>query len=131
MKIKNFLFLIRKDPKDIMLSMMLNSSLGFVMFFIRSCETNFYSVLECNCFRNFNEYESNEERNTEKIKNKTLITMISSNMNLEFMCCILYGLTEIFYKKKCRKNKMRMTNNENEENIGRNTTNQIIDLNGI
>ena len=26
--------------------------------------------------------------------------MISSNLNVEFMCCILYGMTEILEKKK-------------------------------
>ncbi len=93
--------------------MMLNSSLGFVMFFIRSCETNFYSVLDCNCIiKNYNENESNEEKKVQLKKNETLISMISSNMNLEFMCCILYGLTEIFYKKKARKHKMPITTNE-------------------
>lgn len=106
--------------------MMINSSLGFVMFFIRSCETNFYSVLDCNCFRNYNENESNEENNAERNKKKTLISMISSNMNLEFMCCILYGLTEIFYKKKARKNKMRITNNEDNRLDKRDTICNIV-----
>ena len=41
------------------------------------------------------------EKNTKKkFKKKGASSMISSNLNVEFMCCILYGLTHIFQKNK-------------------------------
>ena len=37
-----------------------------------------------------------------KMKNnkKGVTSMISSNLNVEFMCCILYGMTDIFFKNQ-------------------------------
>ena len=41
------------------------------------------------------------EKNTpKKFKKKGASSMISSNLNAEFMCCILYGMTHIFKKNK-------------------------------
>ena len=40
-------------------------------------------------------------KSSNKNKNKkTAASMISSNLNVEFMCCILYGMTDIFVKNK-------------------------------
>jgi len=113
MKIFNIKIFLEKKPNNLMINLMINSLLGFIMFFIRSCETNFYSVLNCNCFKYNNNSENIEANNNEMNKKQTLISMISANMNLEFICCILYGLTDIFYKKKHRKNKIKLTNDSN------------------
>ena len=41
------------------------------------------------------------DNNTKKkFKKKGASSMISSNLNVEFMCCILYGMTHIFQKNK-------------------------------
>ena len=37
-----------------------------------------------------------------KSRKKGASTMVSSNLNVEFICCILYGLTDIFMKNKYR-----------------------------
>ena len=43
------------------------------------------------------------EKNPTKKKNvKGASSMISSNLNVEFMCCILYGMTDIFMKNKIK-----------------------------
>jgi len=108
MKIKNFCLLINKETSNIMFSFMINSLIGLVMFFIRSCETNFYSVLDCHFFTN----SRIDELDKDNKKQKTLISMISANMNLEFMCCILYGLSDIFHYRKYRKDKYEFLKND-------------------
>ena len=70
------------------------------MFFIRSSETKFYKMLFCYfCKRN-----KNDEKNNNYFVDVPLTSIISRNMNLEFMCCILYGLSDIFNKNE-KKNK--------------------------
>jgi len=95
------LVLLNKEPIMLLKSLLGYSLIGTIMFFIRSCETNFYTVLECNCIMDYLEYTQDKETN----KNKTLISMISKSMNYEFMCCIMYGLSDIFYKKNLKNKK--------------------------
>ena len=40
-----------------------------------------------------------------KSKKKGVTSLITSNLNVEFMCCILYGMTDIFIKNQNRKAK--------------------------
>lgn len=70
------------------------------MFFIRSSETKFYQMLFCYfCKRN-----KKDGKNNNYFVDVPLTSIISRNMNLEFMCCILYGLSDIFNKNE-KKNK--------------------------
>ena len=41
-----------------------------------------------------------ENTSSKKSRKKGASSMISSNLNVEFMCCILYGMTDIFMKNK-------------------------------
>jgi hypothetical protein len=59
-------------------------SLGIITSFIKISEKLFF------CDRG----------SSKKSKKKGASSMISSNLNVEFMCCILYGMTEILEKKK-------------------------------
>jgi len=95
------LILLQKEPIMLLKSLLGYSLIGSIMFFIRSCETNFYTVLECDCIMDYLEYTNDKETN----KNKTLISMISKSMNYEFMCCIMYGLSDIFNKKNQKNQK--------------------------
>jgi hypothetical protein len=97
----------------------INLSMGTLLFFIRVLETNFYSTIFCqrNIKRKSSSYTDIKNNSiTENIsdvslnsdieeknemffeKDEPLTAIISRNLNLEFMCCILYGLTEIFVK---------------------------------
>jgi hypothetical protein len=80
-----------------------NVSVGLIMFFIRSFETNFYNMLCCYLCRKRDENKSNY------FVDIPLTSIISRNMNLEFMCCILYGLSDIFNKDDKRKRKRGST----------------------
>lgn len=94
------------------LSEMCSVIIGFVMFLIRASETNFYSKLFCR-YQNKkkNNLDQSIETGNEKEeitdnffeKDEPLTNIISKHMNLEFMCCILYGLSEIFSKTDKRK----------------------------
>jgi hypothetical protein len=77
-----------------------NLSIGMIMFFIRSFETNFYNIIFCYYFR---KNENNNNNRYNYFINVPLTSIISRNMNMEFMCCILYGLTDIFKKDQIRK----------------------------
>jgi hypothetical protein len=53
-----------------------------------------------------------------------LTVQISRNMNLEFMCCILYGLSNIFVrteKKKMSSDLTQYNNNNNTSQVLENT----------
>ena len=141
MKLNNFcIFFNGKPMMKLTHSFLLNSLIGIFMFFIRSCETNFYTVLDCNCYNLFKKREltKNNRKHKNEIKDdSTLITMISKNMNLEFMCCILFGLTEIFYNKENRRknslkkdfqiliNKKKIL--KNDENLFKKNENELIE----
>ena len=43
-----------------------------------------------------------------KSKKKGVTSLITSNLNVEFMCCILYGMTDIFIKNQNRKSTKKM-----------------------
>lgn len=75
-----------------------NVSVGIIMFFIRSSETNFYQMLFCYMCRRNNKKEGNDSDNY--FVSVPLTSIISRNMNLEFMCCSLYGLSDIFNKNE-------------------------------
>ena len=105
----------------IIISMFCNSSLSLILFFVKISETSI-----CICLKETqlaHQKEEIEEDETVEITkdstiNKTfqkrdtlnffendqpLAAMISRWMNVEFMCCILYGLTSIFEKIQKRK----------------------------
>lgn len=83
-------------PINFNLCLYCNVSIGLLMFFIRSFETNFYNKLCCYFCKN---------RKNNYFIDIPLTSIISRNMNLEFMCCILYGLSDIFAKDDRRKRK--------------------------
>lgn len=74
-----------------------NISVGIIMFFIRSSETNFYQMIFCYFCRKNNKDDKTSGRYFIDVP---LTSIISRNMNLEFMCCILYGLSDIFNKNE-------------------------------
>jgi len=77
----------------------INLSVGIIMFFIRSSETQFYQMLFCYlCKRN-----KKDGKNNNYFVDVPLTSIISRNMNLEFMCCILYGLSDIFNRNEKKK----------------------------
>lgn len=89
-----------KSPVSFNFCLYCNICIGMIMFFIRSLETNFYKMILCSFCRK-------KEGNSEQMYfiDKPLTSIISRNMNLEFMCCILYGLSDIFKKDEARKRK--------------------------
>lgn len=91
-----------------------NMSVGIIMFLIRSSETKFYQMLFCYfCKRN-----KKDGKNNNYFVDVPLTSIISRNMNLEFMCCILYGLSDIFNK----------TEKKNKSSIYEDYTMNILDL---
>ena len=58
--------------------------LGIIMSFLKISEKIFFC----------------DSTSTKKSRKKGASSMISSNLNVEFMCCILYGMTDIFMKNK-------------------------------
>ena len=67
------------DKKDIVIY-----SIGFVMFFIK--------ISDQLCVK---------DKKSKRKKSKAGVTsLITSNLNVEFMCCILYGMTDIFIKNQ-------------------------------
>ena len=58
--------------------------LGIIMSFVKISEKIFFC----------------DNTSTKKSRKKGASSMISSNLNVEFMCCILYGMTDIFMKNK-------------------------------
>ncbi len=81
-----------------------NLSISFIMFFFR--QPNLKKIL-FSCLKkkdNLNKYSVLHEEDSNFFgKDKPLTTVISCCMNLEFMCCILYGLSNIFEEIKKRK----------------------------
>lgn len=110
-------------------AIILSTFTGFIMFFIRVSETNFYYNLSCTKqnsnkteLRNSNLSDKNKDENSEAFfdKDQPLTAIISRNMNMEFMCCILFGLTEIFMKPERKQHKAsELTDN----NLNHNTSN--------
>jgi hypothetical protein len=81
-----------------------NLSISFIMFFFR--QPNLKKIL-FSCLKkkdNLNKFSVLHEEDSNFFgKDQPLTTVISSCMNLEFMCCILYGLNNIFEDMKNRK----------------------------
>lgn len=86
--------------KNFYFSLYFNLSVGGIMFLIRSSETKFYQIVFCN----FCKKSKKAENASNYFVDIPLTSIISRNMNLEFMCCILYGLSDIFNKNH-KKNK--------------------------
>jgi hypothetical protein len=105
-------------------ALILFSLLGFIQFFFRVSDTNFYNVVWRCVVRNvcfWKRKDTNEssidEKSKEGVSTMILIILISQLfdfffnneeplsklinklMNLEFMCCVLYGFKEIYLKK--------------------------------
>ena len=116
----NFIYYIinrnndEENPIFFSISILLHLSLGFVMSIIRASETNFYNFVFF-CKKNKNNIEKNylnlDEKNSNEKKiiqediiegfldpDQPLTVMISKTLNLEFMCCVLYGISTIYNK---------------------------------
>lgn len=89
--------IIEKMNLNLNFCLYFNISVGIIMFFIRSSETNFYQMIFCYFCRKNNKDGKNSGRYFVDVP---LTSIISRNMNLEFMCCILYGLSDIFNKNE-------------------------------
>lgn len=131
--------------------------IGIMMFPVRLSETNLSNYWANCCKKNkitqerkdgtdslFN-YNSDNEEKEERMNDNffaeslPLGEIIQKTMNLEFMCCILYGLTKIFKKQQ----KKISNANQNEDKINKvpsfievttpfvNSDNEEIDVNGI
>lgn len=66
-------------------------SLGFVMSLIK--------ISDQLCVR--------DKKSKKKSKKKGVTSLITSNLNVEFMCCILYGMTDIFIKNQNNSSKKK------------------------
>jgi hypothetical protein len=121
-KINVFMVLLGYEPNFYLkFSIHLNLFMGFVMFLIRASETNFYNKIFCKCSSNTKsvdvsrdkprQSESHEDSNFFD-SDEPLTAIISRNMNLEFMCCILFGLREIFMKSERRNKVSDISQNE-------------------
>ena len=82
----------------------LNLSIGMIMFFIRKPKTkkSFLSNKKNEIDESQSIITENESQNFFR-NDQNISSEISSFMNLEFMCCILYGLSDIFEEMKKRK----------------------------
>ena len=82
------------------------SSLGFIQFFFRVSDTKFYKIIWhfikkiffcCNKNNLTNESDSSLDF---VIEGESLTLIMNKLLNLEFIGCVLYGLTDIFSKRK-------------------------------
>lgn len=109
---------VDKNQPLFIISVFGNLSIGFILFFIKITET-----AVCKCSKKKKLEEINDElpsnitpstrMTIKKLKKRAtlnffekdqpLASLISSLMNVEFMCCILYGLTNIFEKIQLKK----------------------------
>jgi hypothetical protein len=109
LKLNEFVILLDWSPFYRRISMIIHMSMGFIMFLIRASETNFYNRIFCRkaAEKRTTINNSLDSTHTEDFfeRNQPLTAIISRNMNLEFMCCILYGLSEI-YMRPIKKVKM-------------------------
>jgi hypothetical protein len=111
-KINEFLVILNSENFIALeLGIILNIMMGSIMFLIRVSETSFYSMICCQAraqedssmnqsYNNITETLKEEVATQEAFfdKDQPLTAIITRNMNMEFMCCILYGLSEIFLK---------------------------------
>lgn len=106
------------------ISLVLHLSLGFIMFLIRASETKFYRYLMFWRKPSHDQYISSKHNSDESKKtegeltegfldpDQPLTVMINKTLNLEFMCCVLYGFSTIFSKSSSKK-----TDNPEESNL--------------
>jgi hypothetical protein len=130
-KVNEVLFVIsEKDSNNFIFleyGIILNTFMGFIMFLIRVTETNFYSKLFCYSEpveENLDLTKQDSNMSSDLIREKSnaaffdkdlpLTAIISRNMNMEFMCCILFGLSEIFMKPE-RKHKTSFENSQAQD----------------
>ena len=111
-------------------AIILHLSLGFIMFIIRASETKFYRVIFCQTNKNQNNYigssQGGDENEKKKIQgeitegfldpDQPLTVMINKTLNLEFMCCVLFGLSTIFSKTE-NKNEAKGSDTGEASNI--------------
>ena len=86
------------------ISIIFNLSIGIIMFFFRKpkIKKSSLSNKKIELDETTNIIEDNESENFFR-NDQYISSAISSLMNLEFMCCILYGLSNIFEEIKKRK----------------------------
>ena len=108
------------------ISIILHLSLGFIMFIIRASETDFYKIIFCQkSNKDKNIYIGNSlggDENEKKLQgeisegfldpDQPMTVMINKTLNLEFMCCVLFGLSTIFEKSERKKKDSDMDNFE-------------------
>ena len=142
----NFIYYIinrnndEENPIFFSISILLHLSLGFVMSIIRASETNFYNFVFF-CKKNKNNIEKNylnlDEKNSNEKKiiqeeiiegfldpDQPLTVMISKTLNLEFMCCVLYGISTIYDKNSKHMKKKNLIKDEEQK-----STDFLIDSN--
>lgn len=127
------------DLKDllILISLFCHSSLSVTLFFVKISETSVWKCLK----ETQQAHKKEEEDETLEVTNNStmiqntmkafkkkdtlnffdndqpLAAMISRWMNVEFMCCILYGLTSIFEKIQIKKKKKAERNERKQQSI--------------
>lgn len=100
-------------------SIIANLSLSFIMFFIRASETSFFKFFVCKK-KLQSPTISVDTRTTEKEggsfsdgfldPDEPLTAIINKTLNLEFICCVLYGLSQIFLRNDKSDEKLSMKN---------------------
>ena len=100
-------------------SIIVNLSLSFIMFFVRASETSFFKFFICKK-RLQSPTISVETRTGEKDggsfsdgfldPDEPLTAIINKTLNLEFICCVLYGLSQIFLRNDKSDEKLSMKN---------------------
>ena len=114
--------------------LILFSGLGFSHFFFRVSDTKFYTILGrclkkticCKSDKDLNDSSKDFSKNKNSLMDfffttdEPLTNLMSKMMNLEFMCCVLYGMKYINFKK-CRKahKETSLSNNNNNINLNR------------
>ena len=107
------------------ISILLNLSIGIIMFYYRKPKYKKNIVSDNNNDFDESQFILNEKESQNFFRNDQYISSaISSYMNLEFMCCILYGLSNIFDQIKKRKEE-KISLIKKAINLNKNT-NQLI-----
>ena len=120
--IENIPFEIEQLKK---ISIILNLSIGIIMFYYRKPKYKKNIVSDNNNDFDESQFILNEKESQNFFRNDQYISSaISSYMNLEFMCCILYGLSNIFDQIKKRKEE-KISLIKKAINLNKNT-NQLI-----
>lgn len=78
------------------MAILANLSLGFVMFWIRLSEASSNWKITCRKFL----FSSKTEEDLLLNPEQPLTAIINKTLNLEFICCVLNGLTQISKKRE-------------------------------